>query len=663
MASYQMPDGNTYEFKDDADASAAMDAWQTQFGGEAKPEPAAPVNPMGARPNLMPQEEMTSTDKWLASRKGLSSGVEQGIADFLGAAASTGTGALNIVGSLFGKELDRTKVRGVTRDPSSWSSLAGSFADPAAAAIGGAAGKVAGAVLPRAIPAIQGALGGALGGGAIGALSEDGDATTGALAGGAFGAVLPVAAKLTGKVIDTVRGTGADVRAGRILREAGGVQLENRLKAAPANVNVAQAYGQDAPAALSAMQRFASKQEGTVDMARRMAESQAAARQTAMGRVAGGGSAEEAAVARQLAQKRLAGATNPERVANLDTANLANQVRGQLEPLADLYRANAGKKYLNGESITNSAEMREVWKGASEIIEGKIGSLEKNGLRPLTADPILTTLRDKLSKPGDRATSLVQKVLGGIDDAITTAAKNNGGVLDAYDLHAIRKYEINSVIDNLLKDASKSDKARAGRLADDVKGAIDEAISNAGGIGWKDYLSKYSMGMRSIDKMAMAQATSDLSDRQLIKLVAGDKPKMVSKVFGPAQQSFTGAMGAEAAPFQRAAGELSRDIALKESAKQGSDAAGEILNRNLFTMHLPNLLRQDISLMNRAMEAAGSRINKGTVEKLSKAMYNPSEALRIIGTLPLSERNAILSALQNSTVVGAGAGMLTGATQ
>lgn len=675
-----------------------------EYTGEVVAESAIPVNPMGARPKLMPQEEMTSTDKWLASRKGLSSDMEQGIADFMGSAASTGTGVLNIVGGLFGKELDRTNVRGIKRDPSSWSSLAGGFADPAAAMVGAGAGKAA-QMIPKLGQLGKNVAAGTAAGGVIGGLSEEGSAAGGALAGGAFGAAIPLLGKVAGKIGDLVRGRGGDIRAGRILREAGGPDIAQRLAAAPAGpLNVAQAYGADAPVALAGVQRFADDQLAGAQRAANIARQQAATRQAAMARVAGGGSAEEAAVAQQVARRQLGADTNPQRIAELGAANEANQQLGKMLPQVAQKRASEiAALQGQGRTATESAQQRVLGEnfypveghprfpsryapqtdraaefadtasdfaaikaqrqGEREFIERKIGSLEKYGLRPLTADPIVASIRAKLLQPGDRATSMVQKVLGGIDDAISQAAKNNGGVLDAYDLHAIRKYEINSVIDDLLKDASKSDKARAGKLADDVKSAIDTAISNAGGTGWKDYLSKYSMGMRSIDKMAMAQAAKDLPDKQLIKLAEGNKPKLVEKIFGPGQRSFTGAMGSDAAPFQQAASELSRDRALSESAKAGGGAAGEILKKHMFGFTPPNMLNTQMTVIHKAVNFLGDKLNASTIEKLSQAMQDPRKAMQVMQTLPASERSLILKAMQNPVVTGTAAGMLTGATQ
>jgi hypothetical protein len=109
--------------------------------------------------------------------------------------------------------------------------------------------------------------------------------------------------------------------------------------------------------------------------------------------------------------------------------------------------------------------------------------------------------------------------------------------------------------------------------------------------------------------------------------------------------------------------ELARDRTLTESATKGSGAANEILKKNLFMFSPPNLLNAQMSVMHRAVNFLGDKLNASTINKLSQAMNDPRKAIQVIQTLPLEERNLILRAMQNPAVTGAAAGMLTGATQ
>lgn len=120
---------------------------------------------------------------------------------------------------------------------------------------------------------------------------------------------------------------------------------------------------------------------------------------------------------------------------------------------------------------------------------------------------------------------------------------------------------------------------------------------------------------------------------------------------------------AQLAAAKQVGSELSRDRALKESAAAGGGAAGEILKRNMFGFTPPNMLNAQMTVMHRAVNFLGDKLNASTIEKLSQAMQDPRKAMQVIQTLPSSERSLILRAMQDPRISGAGAGMLTGATQ
>lgn len=330
------------------------------------------------------------------------------------------------------------------------------------------------------------------------------------------------------------------------------------------------------------------------------------------------------------------------------------------------YTGNAEAAEQFGKAADDLDQIAAQRRMEKQFIDYKIGSLDAYGLKPLTPDPIVENIARRMGQPGDRATSTVQKVLGGIRDAIQNAADMNGGMLDAFDLHAIRKYEINSIVDTLLKDASKTDKTQAAKLAKGAKDAIDAAIENAGGTEWKSYLNRYATGMRDIDKMTMAQVAKDLSGKQLIKLTEGNKPKMVEKVFGPYNKGFAGEMGQQAEPFMQSAAEIARDRALKENARLGRGLTQDILEKNLPLYQLPNILRTEITTANKGLRFMSEFLNKKTLDTLAEATANPSRALELMNTIPADERLRIYRAMSDprfAGIVGGQTGMMTGRKQ
>jgi hypothetical protein len=630
-----------------------------------------------AKPDIQPQKSEFRKDYPVLA----------GVGDVASGMSSIPRGALNIVGKAFtGSKWGDILMPQTEVDKESLLYTAGQILDPSAMAVGGAAGTAA-KFIPRIGQYARNVAGGVAGGGAIGGLSDEGDAATGAAVGGTVSAALPILGRAAGKVTDIATGRGGDIRAGRILREAGADATT--LAQAPAGLNVAQAMGTEAPAAVSALQNVAAKYQP--DAALAMKAAQENARRAAMTNVAGGATATQSRQAQGAAFDAATAEFKPGMTTELNAANEANRQLARMTPqLAQKRTSEISALQGEGRAATESAQrgvsaaegkpgfltqgdraaefadvasdfatIKAQRQAEREFIENKIGSLEAHGLKPLSAEPIIAKIDSLMSNvPG-----LTNDLLSGVKSTIQETARNNNGRLDAYDLYEIRKNEINSTITRMLKDSGNSEKARASDLAGKVKKAIDDAIIDAGGTDWKTHLNKYALGMRSIERQKMGQTAMGMSDKKLIGLVEGNEPKAVEKIFGPGKYDFTAQMGEKAAPFQRAASELQRDITLAEKAAAGGDKAGKIILDNLFTMHLPNLLRQDISLINRAMEAAGSRINRSTVEKLSKAMYDPAEAARVIRTLPMQDRNAILRAMTDPTVTGAAAGMMTGANE
>jgi hypothetical protein len=582
-------------------------------------------------------------------------------------------------------------------DKHSKMALVGDLIDPVSTVLGGGGGKLAkvGGLLEK--PILQSIAGGAMGGGAIGALSEDGSALGGATIGGALGAAIPVVGRGIGKTVDWFQKAIPDIRARNILKAFGldSPEAVTALQNASPGVDVSQAIGSAGKVEIAALQDFANKFKPNEVKAR--IDSQAAARQDAMGAVAGGGSSEASIAARKGARTTLAAETNPDRLIELNAANEANQRLRELAPewaqkqqsilsaskneaatkgqgLNEKFRqyeqGSETQKLLKARSEENLTtadtfgQIKKQRQAESDFIANKIGSLEAHGLSPLKVNGIEESINNFLSQKGEGIKGTLNvKVLDSIKDMLRSAA-NADGTVDAYALHTIRKEGVNDVIENLLPvGGDKATKARAAGVVASVKDAIDKAIIDAGGTNWKDYLNKYSMGMRSIDKMKMADTLRKGSDEQLISTVGGDNTKLVEKVFGTGNTNFAEQMGDKAAPFQKAASEVARDIALAKNAQSGQTVMEQKLKDSLFSFHPPSLLNAKVNIVKSALNMVGDKVNKGAIERMSSAMQNPQEVLRIINTLPFAERNTMIQAMQDSTRTGAVTGMLTGANQ
>src|SRR3990167_6938678 len=102
-----------------------------------------------------------------------------------------------------------------------------------------------------------------------------------------------------------------------------------------------------------------------------------------------------------------------------------------------------------------------------------------------------------------------------------------------------------------------------------IKPAIDDAIENAGGTGWRGYLKRFEDGMTVINRQKMGAKALDLMERTPAKLesiAAGNEPKMVEKIF-KTEYDLRKAMGSKVEPIDRAAAYLSREREILRSRK------------------------------------------------------------------------------------------------
>lgn len=132
------------------------------------------------------------------------------------------------------------------------------------------------------------------------------------------------------------------------------------------------------------------------------------------------------------------------------------------------------------------------------------------------------------SRPGTRASDVVQKSLSAVKEKIASLADDTGKI-DARDLYTIRK-EIGNTIDKFSKETSNWDKRLTSGLERNIQKHIDDAIEGAGGSGWKNYLRTFSEGMKKIeaheDRLKEAKRIQALVKSTVGNIAAGEIPKI-----------------------------------------------------------------------------------------------------------------------------------------
>jgi len=171
------------------------------------------------------------------------------------------------------------------------------------------------------------------------------------------------------------------------------------------------------------------------------------------------------------------------------------------------YTSNMDRVQEGISAADDTAQILTNRKAQEGLTQYQLDSLAAHGHYPLESKSIISAIDGLAGTPSNAPVSLYQDVLTAVRDKIAAHSKN--GVIDSRSLYAIRKSEINDVIDRLTANQGTSTKDRAASLVASIKSDIDNAIEAAGGSGWKDYLKIYAEKSRNIDQMKIGQSLVD----------------------------------------------------------------------------------------------------------------------------------------------------------
>jgi len=527
----------------------------------------------------------------------------------------------------------------------------------------------------------------------------------------AFGSVMEAGApklvsfvgKGAGRVIDFLKGDRADIKAANILRQsltsgqrAGLEPVTNALRQAPAGQTAAQATSDLVAPRWQAVNEAVARQGGAVDDYANVLANQQANDIADLVRFAGGESATETRTAAQAAQRGLSQATEPARREALERAAATTDEMVTLQGEAATAREAAGMRTQDARRMASAAEkaaaraqqtfpvegmprvsgrysywgdegaamaekqLTDASRGslkfgeAARVREAALESLQNAGLRPLEGKPLADMFRARAKDPafaGSREYSIAMNRIARDVDQWTSA----NGVVDAHALDAIRKNSVNSIFAN----SPLSPKAKAKAIAKtmtEVRPALINAIEDAGGVGYRDYLQSYQAGMQSVNQKQLMGEALNLyknSSDDFIKLVEGDLPKRVEKVMGYGNFSLADELGEEAMGVLRSATQTLKNA--KEMSKQstlGQTALKELLAENVSLMRLPSLISAKFAATNVAISILEKKIGKEVMKSLISGLRTGTAAADLLETLPAQERIRVLNILADPSNYG-----------
>jgi hypothetical protein len=253
----------------------------------------------------------------------------------------------------------------------------------------------------------------------------------------------------------------------------------------------------------------------------------------------------------------------------------------------------------------------------ARLANAALDELSSRNLKPLTAQSINNKIDQILTDPSRAAGNKpLQDIMNQVKQSIALWTDNNN-VINPQALENIRKHVLSSYILNVPAGAEAAEKV-AKQSAGMVKGIIDDAIEAAGGTGWRKYLDTYSKASQGISQAELGSQALRLYEsapRTFIKVVEGNDPKLVERIFGPNSYNIVKEMSKDAmGQLKGIAGEVKRDREMATQAKAGQERMVELMKDYGVDLQLPNVFSIVATTGNAILSGLSKRINKRSYE-------------------------------------------------
>jgi hypothetical protein len=579
----------------------------------------------------------------------------------------------------------------------------------------------------RGLQLAERSLGGAIGG--VTAAAQTGDDLTEAAT---FGAGLPVVAnvvkRLGGKAVDLTR--LSKVKAGKIIREALGEDVEAAKAAfrelSPDDQRLAQQVLVEAgvePSPYFGLGKIATSQMDP-DTSRRILEQQEAARAGRLAEAAGGGTMEDvraavrggrAAVTEELAPLReemyqRAGAASQivpvaERTARQATqtadeitaSGVVPRMRGLEErageqaaimgdkpalfPDMERIQQTRGISGAAGQRADDAMAAQIELRGAANDLYQMVDDMASQGMRPMRAADLISSLRRKMADPEILRGSVEEGAIKGVIRQLEKATDANG-MLNPKALGKIRRSGINTIVNRLsvqmggVPSRTGTPEAAQGTVLE-LRSLIDDTLRNGGAGDLVDeFLQKSERGYAAVNRGELAGEAlrlykEDPSGTQFRALVGGDLPKTVGKIMkgGPESEKFRPAFAGDPRrlmALEKSAEELKTLNTMNELASAGQTRAQNILNEQQpgkLSRYAGTIVRAKYPALAFAgtgtQGAASAFVTPGVQREIANAFTSGQGALQAIeqyptaaqfsaylSTLPSPVRNAFAQAMR-----------------
>lgn len=502
--------------------------------------------------------------------------------------------------------------------------------------------------------------------------------------------VAPLFGKTVGAVMDLRR--IPQQKAAEIARNALAGDLPdvlNALRSAPANMTAAQATANITNPTWQALiqSRLAADPKFTLTL-KNMNEQDAVNELT---KLAGGVTATDVRASVSGAKDRLNALTTPMRDTALARANLGQDV-AELEARAGSLSEQAASSVADVRRLVNAGNVAEAaarlelikkglpvgftkytYKGdlarmadewatqaanasldlgqGARFAQGAADSLRSVGIKPLNAPALVAKIQGLAAAPGYAGNDIMSTAVKNVADDIAKWT-TSGGLIDAVALDAIRKNSVNAAIRQLNPGADATTQRNlAASVMTKLKPIIDDAIIDAGGTGYKDYLATYAKGAQKIAEQKLSGKALELFQTNkdaFVKLVEGNAPQEVEKILGPGSYNIAKDVSENTLNVLRdQATKVVREANIKTQVTEGQDALKELLTQHISKLRLPSYINVYAATGNKALGILENKIGTKTMRALTEAFKTPQGTADLLNTLPANERSKVLQLISD----------------
>ena len=310
--------------------------------------------------------------------------------------------------------------------------------------------------------------------------------------------------------------------------------------------------------------------------------------------------------------------------------------KGDLAQMADNWAAKAADASL------------DLGQGA-RFAQGAADALRSVGIKPVEGLALSQKISSIANNPKFAGDDVLVGVVKNVADDIAKWT-NSGGIVDIVALDAIRKNSVNAAIEKLRPgiDAT-SQRNLASKVLGNIRPLIVDAIEEAGGVGYRQYLADYTKGMEKIAERKLSGEALRLwktNKDGFVRLVQNESPEEVEKILGPGKYNIATELADTSLSVLRdeAQKQLTK-IAVKEQVSAGQAALAQLLKQQTSFIRLPSYLNVFASSANKVISELEKSVSTKTLQTLTEAMKTPQGAADLLSTLPAAERNQVLKLL------------------